>query len=107
MLINLSESFQAHEHGLVLWPSGSAAIFDAYIPYECQFESLLIWLHANGPGKAVEDDISAWTPVTHGEDSDEVPDSWLQPCPIPYIAAICGVYHGWKTSLSLSLPLCL
>lgn len=63
----------------------------------------MLRLPANGLGKTVDDDASAWAIATEG-DCEEGPGSWLQLIPILAAEAICGVNQNME---DLSCALCL
>lgn len=49
---------------------------------------LLFQLLANASGKGVADSLGPWVPATHGGYQHGVSGSWLQPGPLPDLAAI-------------------
>lgn len=65
--------------------------------------TLLIQLSVNVPGKASEDGLSSWVPVTHVEDVNKILGSQLQPGPATTAALIWGVNQQMKVQ-PLSLP---
>lgn len=74
---------------LVLRYSGCMVTRDIGIPHRGVLAVLpLIQLPVSVPWKASEGDTSDWTPVTHMEDLDRVPGSWLQSGPAVAIATI-------------------